>query len=280
MLLVTSHVLQVQSATLPARHGSSSRGMIRSKRSTSSSDSGWNSSSDSSSSDGDEDAQNTNTSASGRAKRLAGATGSPVQQQGTPGAAAAQDGVLAGRALLPPLQSAAILPPFVRCQYAFTHARGFLAHWLGNFLRSAAPGTKVDVQISLAVHTADWDVDAYMSSHAPQHPSLTAQSTAPNPAAAVNSSQQKPAAVAGQQQSLPGTAVNDSNGHLETGSSNVQGANSDAATSMYGPFNVKAYLTKGRQIRLTVLPAADIMADYARGVLTYDVVLQQQVGLC
>jgi hypothetical protein len=154
-----------------------------------------------------------------------------------------------------------------------------ISHWLGNPLLSAAPGTKVDVEISLTVHASDWDVDAFVIGHAPQVSSTGQQATAPpalHPAAAAGSSQQQHDANSGLQQPLPGAADDNSSGGPRVDSGSVQGSSSSAAT--YGPFHVKASLNRGL-FRLSALPAADIMADYARGAHTYDVVLQQQVSL-
>jgi hypothetical protein len=131
----------------------------------------------------------------------------------------------------------------VTCQYQFNHYTVFLAHWPANPLRSAAPGTKVDVEISLAVHMSDWDVAAHITSHAPQHTALTAQPAGPTPAA-INSQQQH-AGAAGQQQSPPGAvAAAGSSGRSDFGDSNGQGGNRNAASCMYSPFHVKAHLSK------------------------------------
>jgi hypothetical protein len=132
----------------------------------------------------------------------------------------------------------------------------FLVHWAGSPLRAAAAGTKVPVTISLAVHPADWDADAYITSHPPQ-PTPTGQHAVPTPAAAAGSSggqvggnSQAPGSAGASEVTFSATAVKDPNGSVR-----LAGWYAAAGTG----------IVKG-------LPN-----DYTQG--EHDIVLQEQVRL-
>lgn len=208
-------------------------------------------SSSSSSSSTDEEADEAATAA-GSTPRCMGSA-----QHATPSAASAQTGTWSALQLLPPLQSASILPRFVRCQCPFQPTATHLMQCTGSPLRSAAPGAKVPVTISLTAHSSDWDADSYVSSHPPQLiPSDQPGVATPVASAAGDSSARQSVSAGG-----------------SGGSSHAQAQGGAGACS--GVVTLAAKERKGadKTVRVTSLRAQDIPGSFA----AYDVVLQEQV---
>jgi hypothetical protein len=192
----------------------------------------------------------------------------------TPAAAAAQAEVDAARQLLPPLQSASAsnLPRFTRCKRAFNTLRASVSivHWVGSLLLPDGAG---QIEVSLTVHSAGWDVDAYLCSRAPPL-STSGQPAASTPAAAASSSPHHlaaaaaAAAAAGSRGPQAGAGAPPSSAEVNRGTDN-------AITFTSGPFTVKAKKDHWGMLCLTGWPMHELAGWYAPGA--YDVVLQEQV---